>query len=69
MFISHKGTIRSVLYHNSSKCVVMPPEVTSRPHDVNKHGGGVIDLIMKITYLICELPTEYANDLLHVQIT
>jgi len=47
----------------------MAPEVTSRSRDVNKHGGGVIDLInMQMTYLICKWPNLFANYLLNVQI-
>ena len=33
--------------------VGLPPEVTSQSRDVNKHGGGVIDLInMQMAHLI-----------------
>jgi len=38
-----------------------PPKVTSQSRDVNKHGGGVIDLInMQMTYLICKVPNWYS---------
>ena len=43
----------------SSKGVTMAPEVTLRSRDVNKHGGGVVDLInMQMTYLICKWPNS-----------